>query len=82
VKSGDRIQVTVTLTADPGSTTNGEADGVIVSANGGPTTATQARFWPFVVLTTAEARDAGVTMGRRHGAPARGRRRSRVRHHL
>jgi hypothetical protein len=82
VKSGDRIRVTVTLTADPGGTMNGEADGVIVSANGDPTTATQARFWPFIVLTTAEAQDAGVTMARHHGPPARRHRRSRLRRHL
>jgi hypothetical protein len=54
VKSGDKVQVTVTLLADPGSTTNGEADGVIVSANGTQITTTAAHFWPFVVLTPAE----------------------------
>jgi hypothetical protein len=54
VQSGDQIQLTVTLLADPGSTPNGEADGVLVSANGTQTTATKVHFWPFVVLTPAE----------------------------
>jgi hypothetical protein len=82
VRSGDKVQVTVTLTADPGTAPNGEANGVIVSANGDPTTATQAHFWPFVVLTTAEAKDAGVTMARHHGPRAPWRPRPRMRRRL
>jgi hypothetical protein len=81
VKSGDKVQVTVTLLADPGSTTNGEADGVIVSANGTQTTATAAHFWPFVVLTPAECAQyhctkTGTDHARNllHGSPIRPRR--------
>jgi hypothetical protein len=73
MKSGDTVKLTVTLLADPGNTPGGEADAVLVSANGPPNTATAAHFWPFVVLTTAEAQDAGVTMMKRvkRGRPAR-----------
>ena len=63
--SGQTINLTVTLTADPTSSANGEADGVLVSANGtSAATVTAAHFWPFIVLTTATAQDAGVTMQR------------------
>ena len=55
----------MTLVADPTNTSNGEADGVIVSSN---STSTAAHFWPFVVVTTADAKDAGITMMKRHGA--------------
>jgi hypothetical protein len=73
--SGDKIMLTVTLLADPTNTQNGEADGVIVSANAiDPDDVTAAHFWPFVVLTTATANDAGITMMKRaHHSHARGR---------
>jgi hypothetical protein len=72
VKSGDKIQLTVTLMADPGtSSQTGEADAVLVSANGTEQTATAAHFWPFIVLTPAEATQYGVTMMKRHNAHPR-----------
>ena len=46
--------------AHPTNAPNGEADGVVVSANGSSTTATAAHFWPFIVLSTAEAKNAGI----------------------
>lgn len=58
VQSGDRLELQVTMTADPSGTPYGEADAVLVSTN---QSQTAAHFWPFVVLTTAAARDAGVT---------------------
>jgi hypothetical protein len=71
VQSGDRIQLQVTLTADPATAPYGEADAVLVSAIGNGQTATAAHFWPFIVLTTAQAADAGVTMMRHaHGTVA------------
>ncbi len=76
-KSGDRIQLTVTLVADPGNTTqDGEADAVLVSANGDEQTATAAHLWPFIVLTPTEAATGGVTMMKRR---AHAHRRSRPR---
>jgi hypothetical protein len=60
VASGDTLQVQVTLLADPAATANRRADAVIVSANGSATTATIAHMWPFVVVTPAEAADAGL----------------------
>jgi hypothetical protein len=81
MKSGDTIQLTVTLTADPtNASPYGEADGVIVSANGSMNTATAAHFWPFIVLTTAAASSQGISMMDRPGvherklSHARGRR--------
>jgi hypothetical protein len=65
VKSGDRIQLTVTMVADPVNAQNGEGDAVLVSANGTSATATAAHFWPFVVMTSAQASKWGVTMMRR-----------------
>ena len=60
VNNGSKIQLTVTLLADPGQTTNGEADAVLISANGDPSTMTEAHLWPFIVMTPAEATDAGI----------------------
>jgi hypothetical protein len=68
MKSGDKMVLTVTLNADPLNAPWGEADGVIVSANGNAQTATAAHWWPFIVLTPAEAADAGVTMMARRNA--------------
>jgi hypothetical protein len=66
VSSGDAVSLTITLTADPSNTTYQEADGVLVSANSSdPNSVTAAHFWPFVVLTTAEAAALGATEQRR-----------------
>jgi hypothetical protein len=68
VQSGDRIQLQVTLTADPSTAPYGEADAVLVSVN---RTKTAAHWWPFIVLTTAQAADAGISMQRHvHGKGA------------
>jgi hypothetical protein len=60
MKSGDRTTLTVTLLADPANAPAGEADAVLVSrdVNGG--VVTRGHVWPFVVLTPAEAKDAGL----------------------
>jgi hypothetical protein len=71
MKSGDKRVLTVTLLADPINAPFGEADGVIVSANGTAKTATAAHFWPFIVLTPGEAADAGVMMMKRRETHAR-----------
>jgi hypothetical protein len=64
VQSGDKLVLTVTLTADPINAPYHEADGVIVSVN---STKTAAHWWPFIVLTPAEAADAGIMMMKRNG---------------
>ena len=61
VNNGSKVELTVTLLADPANTISGEGDAVLLSSNGDLKTATRANYWPFVVLTPAEARDAGVT---------------------
>jgi hypothetical protein len=76
VQSGQSIQLTITLLADPSTSPNLEADGVVVSANGDMTTATAAHFWPFIVVSTAQADDAGITMMRQ--GPVRPRRLSKA----
>jgi hypothetical protein len=60
VNDGSRVQVTVTLTQDPGSLPSGEADGVMVSVSGNPNEPAAAHWWPFVVMSPADARDAGI----------------------
>jgi len=60
VNNGSKVMVTVTLTQDPGSSSNGEADGVIVSLQGDPNQPTAAHWWPFVVMSPADAADAGL----------------------
>jgi hypothetical protein len=71
VNNGTKVQVTVTLVADPGASANGEADAVMVSTVGDPSSPTRANWWPLVVMTPAEAADAGVSGARRQPHPAR-----------
>jgi len=61
VNDGSTVQVTVTLLQDPGSLAMGEADGAIVSIAGDPSSPTAAHYWPFIVLSPADAVDAGVS---------------------
>jgi hypothetical protein len=61
VHDGATVQVTVTLTRDPGSLDVGEADGSLISFSGDPDAPTAAHFWPFAVMSEADAADAGVT---------------------
>jgi hypothetical protein len=61
VHDGSRVEVTVTLLADPGSLPTGEADGSIVSLAGDPANPTAAHYWPFVVMSPADAVDAGIS---------------------
>jgi hypothetical protein len=76
VNDGSQVQVTVTLTQDPGSLPNGEADGVLVSVSGDPGEPAAAHWWPFVVVRShADARDAGID-----AAVGVGRRRSGATH--
>ena len=60
VHDGAAVRVTVTLTQDPGSLDVGEADGALVSFLGDPSAPTAAHFWPFAVMSEADATDAGI----------------------
>jgi hypothetical protein len=75
VNDGSRVKVTLTLTQDPGNLPTGEADGAIVSLAGDPAQPTAAHYWPFVVMSPADARDAGLdaalSSGRRRDATRR-----------
>jgi hypothetical protein len=76
VNTGSKVQVTVTLLRDPGALETDEADGAIISFSGDPNAPTAAHWWPFAVMSTADAIDAGVgtsTTARRKPAPARRR---------
>ena len=83
VQSGHTYQLTVTLAVDPGTLSQyGEADAVLVSANGTEQTATAAHFWPFIVLTPAEAAAYGVSNNRHVGGHPRKLSHARGRHHF
>ena len=64
VNNGSTVKVTVTLTQDPGDLITNDglsgADGAMVSTVGDPNNPTAATFWPFVVLTPADAADSGI----------------------
>jgi hypothetical protein len=83
VNNGSRVTVTATLTQDPGGLFTGEADGAIVSFAGDPAQPSAAHYWPIVVMSPADAQDAGLDAaltGGRRVAPGRahGRRRPPV----
>ncbi len=71
VNNGSTVEVTVTLLEDPGSLPTREADGSIVSVSGDLANPTAAHYWPFVVMTPADALDSGVsaTTTSRHQPP-------------
>jgi len=71
VNDGSTVSVTVTLLHDPGSLITGEADGSIISLSGDPSTPTAAHYWPFIVMSPADAADAGISPGTtaRHHPP-------------
>ena len=72
VSDGTIVTVTMKLLADPSGTTNGEADAVLMSTDtADPTVATKGHIWPFAVMTTAAAADAGV-MEPAHRRPRHG----------
>jgi hypothetical protein len=60
VHDGSTVQVTVTLLRDPGALSTGEADGALVSASRGGAGGVTAHWWPFVVMSKADAADAGL----------------------
>lgn len=63
--SGDQIQVTVSMLKDPATAPGslGWGLGLVTSYAGtNPAAATAGHFWPFIVLTTAEATADGITM--------------------
>lgn len=60
VNNGSTPKITVKLLADPGPSANGEADGVLYSYRGDPNFPTADNIWPFVVITPADAEDAGL----------------------
>jgi hypothetical protein len=63
VNDGSTVHVTVTLTQEPGGLDTGEADGAIVSFSGSPDGPTAGHIWPFAVMSTADAADAGINPG-------------------
>ena len=63
VNDGSTVHVTVTLTQEPGGLDTGEADGAIVSFSGSPDGPTAGHIWPFAVMSTADAKDAGISPG-------------------
>ena len=63
--SGDRFQVTVEMQKDPATAPGslGWGLGLVACYDGlNPQAATRGHFWPFLVLTPAEASSLGVTM--------------------
>lgn len=61
VNNGSTVEVTVTLLSDPGVLMPGEADGSIVSVSGDLANPTAAHYWPFVVMSPADAMDSGIS---------------------
>jgi hypothetical protein len=66
-KNGDKITVTVTLNQDPGSIANyaqaGGATGLLIATNTDPAMSanpTQEHYWPFLVVSPADAEDSGL----------------------
>jgi hypothetical protein len=59
VNNGSKIQVKMTLESDPGDNPNGEADGAILSFTG-QFKGAPAHYWPFAVMSPADAEDAGI----------------------
>jgi hypothetical protein len=76
VNDGSTVEVTVTLLRDPGALVTGEADGAIVSLSGDPTNPTAGHYWPFIVMSPADATDAGISASTtaRHRHPGHFRR--------
>ena len=72
VNNGSRVQIKMTLEQDPGNSYNGEADGAIISFTGDMTKA-PASYWPFIVMSPADAIDAGFD-----GSVSSGSKRGRV----
>jgi hypothetical protein len=69
LNNGTVVTVSMKLLADPSNTVNGEADGLIISMNNpDPNAATKGNYWPFVVMTQAEA-DAQGYMEPAHRRP-------------
>jgi hypothetical protein len=54
VNNGDKVEVTVTLDADPSQF--GGAEGLLLSLAGSPTAPSAAHYWPILVLTPDEAK--------------------------
>ncbi|HEX8794510.1 MAG TPA: hypothetical protein VF765_26375 [Polyangiaceae bacterium] len=60
VNNGSKPKITMTLLKDPGGAPYAEADGVLLSVTGDPSNPTADNIWPFVVLSPADAEDAGI----------------------
>jgi len=60
VNNGSKPKITMTLLKDPGPSANTEADGVLLSVTGDPNNPTADNVWPFIVVTPADAEDAGI----------------------
>jgi hypothetical protein len=79
VNNGTSLKVTVTLTQDPGDLITNDglsgADGALVSSVGDPNNPTAATYWPFIVLSPADAADSGIdaAVSTMHRPPGAGR---------
>jgi hypothetical protein len=73
VNNGKTVEVTATLLVDPSGLPTAEADGAMVSVAGTAATTIVAHWWPFAVMTKAEAIQEGIQPSRRIPAhkPAR-----------
>jgi hypothetical protein len=60
VNNGSKPKITMKLLKDPGAAPNAEADGVLLSVTGDPSHPTADNVWPFIVVTPADAIDAGI----------------------
>ena len=60
VNNGSKPKITMTLLKDPGPAPNDEADGVLLSVTGDPSNPTADNVWPFIVMSPADAEDAGI----------------------
>ena len=60
VNNGSKPKITMTLLKDPGAAPYAEADGVLLSVTGDPSNPTADNVWPFIVMSPADAEDAGI----------------------
>ena len=68
ISSGGKIELTVTMVKDPGQSQDQVGTGVLFSTKGSLASATAGHYWPFIVVTTAEAAKDGITMMKRNAA--------------
>ncbi len=81
VQNGDKVMATVKLLADPAALNGEDAYGIFLSYTGTANEPSHDHYWPFVVMTPAEASDGGISSSRRI-ARARDRHLHRIPHHV